>query len=100
MQLSTALTLPALVPAIKAHMHSLRFMIVWRPFAGSENLILYASRKSEEDALLEAAEDHPLGELVQRIEYLTPERLAELRSQQAKDPLSSTLEDLGILTKP
>jgi hypothetical protein len=96
MQIAHAPTLAGLVPSIKMHMHETRFMIVWRRTA-DDRLYLYGSAVSEEDAVRCAASDFPLGELVQRIEYLPPERLAELRRQQEKDPLSATLEDLGLL---
>lgn len=101
MHISTAQDPRSFLPMIKQVMHKTRFLVIWRdlPFPNPDaKFFLYGSHKSEADALSEAIADHPVGELVQRIEYLPPqeiERLAALKH----DPIGETFKDLGLIKK-
>ncbi len=97
MRLHTATSTGAFGQVIKRVMRSQPYLIIWRRAIGGEEMHLYGSSVSEEAALAEAQQDCPLGELVQRIEYLSPDKVAALRQKQAKDPLAQTLEDLGVI---
>lgn len=82
-------------------MHKYRFLVIWRdlPFPNPDaKFYLFGSDKSESLALHAAITDHPLGELVQRIEYLPPHEIDRLAALK-EDPIGQALTDMGLIKK-
>jgi hypothetical protein len=101
MHIATAQDPRTLVPMVKNVMHTYRFLVIWRdlPFPNPDaKFYLYGSDKSEALALQEAITDHPVGELVQRIEYLPKEEVARLAALK-NDPIGEAFKDMGLITK-
>lgn len=64
----------------------------------NETYFLYGSKESDHAAEVEAKADHPLGEIAGRVEYLSPEKLAEIKAMQRKDPVAEAMRSLGRTT--
>lgn len=94
MQHANALTFAALLPAVRPSMRLTRFLVITQDTI-SERFYLYGSTSSNEDALAASKAEHPFTLLVQELEYLPVERIAELRAQAAQDERAKALKNLG-----
>lgn len=69
----------------------------WKHFVAGQNLdnttFVYVSNVSEEAAIKEMMEAHPLAKVVQRVEYLSPQDVAKIRAL-SKDPVTQAVRSL------